>query len=115
MHDWCLITDIDGTLTGEDVSTRKLRLAVLRERRALEARGARLYWAVATGRRIDSAREVLLEAEFDLDDFDGFVTSVGAELYLPERQRHARRTPRTWARTVSLATRYCKRSPPSNS
>jgi len=83
MQDWCLVTDIDGTLIGEEASTRALRLVVLRERRALEARGCRLYWAIATGRRIDSTREVLLESGFSLEEFDAFVTSVGAELYLP--------------------------------
>jgi len=82
MPDWCLVTDIDGTLIGGEASTPLLRRAVLEERRALEAQGGRLRWVIATGRRIESAREVLLESGFELADFDAFVTSVGAELYL---------------------------------
>jgi sucrose-phosphate synthase len=81
MHDWCLITDIDGTLLGESASARALREAMLSERRALAARGGRLHWVIATGRRFDSAREVLLEEGFRVDDFDAWITSVGAELY----------------------------------
>ena len=82
MLDWCLVTDIDGTLIGGEASTPRLRHAVLGERRALEARGGRLRWVIATGRRIESTREVLLDAGFELRDFDALVTSVGAELYL---------------------------------
>lgn len=80
MPDWCLITDIDGTLIGEAASTRELRLAVLEARRAL--RNGRIHWVIATGRRIESTREVLAESGFELGDFDALVTSVGAELYL---------------------------------
>ena len=80
MSDWCLVTDIDGTLIGEEASTRELRLAVLEERRRLK--NGRIHWVIATGRRVDSAREVLLDSGFDLADFDALVTSVGAELYL---------------------------------
>jgi sucrose-phosphate synthase len=83
MPDWCLVTDIDGTLIGREASTRELRRAVLEERRALEARGNRLRWVIATGRRIESTREVLRESGFGVGDFDALVTSVGAELYLP--------------------------------
>lgn len=82
MSDWCLVTDIDGTLVGGSASIPLLRQAVLAERRALEARGGRLRWVVATGRRIESTREVLLETGFQLGDFDALVTSVGAELYI---------------------------------
>lgn len=82
MHDWCLITDIDGTLIGNGDSSRALRRALLDERAALAARGQRLYWVIATGRRRESTQEILLEEGFRLDDFDALVTSVGAELYL---------------------------------
>jgi sucrose-phosphate synthase len=82
MSDWCLVTDIDGTVVGEEESTRALRRAVLRERARLARRNRRLYWVIATGRRLASTREVLLEEGFHLDDFDALVTSVGAELYL---------------------------------
>ncbi len=82
MLDWCLVTDIDGTLIGGITSTKALRRAVLSERRAVEAQGGRLRWVIATGRRIKSTREVLLESGFEVSDFDALVTSVGAELYL---------------------------------
>jgi sucrose-phosphate synthase len=77
-----LITDIDGTLIGESGSTKRLRRAVLDARESLAARGERLHWVVATGRRYDSTCEVLLEEGFALDDFQALITSVGAELYL---------------------------------
>jgi len=80
MSNWCLVTDIDGTLIGEEASTRELRRAVLEARRALG--NGRIHWVIATGRGIESTREVLLESGFELGDFDALVTSVGAELYL---------------------------------
>lgn len=81
MSDWCLITDIDGTLVGESSSTKRLRRVLLEARAELEARGRRLYWAIATGRRLESTQEVLLEEGFQLGDFQALVTSVGAEIY----------------------------------
>jgi sucrose-phosphate synthase len=82
MQGWCLITDVDGTLIGEMRSTDRLRDAVLRERDALARRGQRLHWVIATGRGLESTREVLLESGFRLEDFQALITSVGAELYL---------------------------------
>jgi sucrose-phosphate synthase len=76
-----LVTDIDGTLIGERRTSRALRDAVLRERDALEARGGRLYWVIATGRHVDDTREVLLEHGFLPGDFDALCTAVGAELH----------------------------------
>src|SRR5687767_13927611 len=61
MSDWCLITDIDGTLIGQSNSTDALRRAILRERGSLAARGHRLYWVIATGRGLESTREVLAD------------------------------------------------------
>lgn len=95
MTDWCLITDIDGTLIGESNSTRRLRTLVLEEREALARRGRRLYWVIATGRRRDSALEVLLDEGFQADDFHALITSVGAEIYLsgestPDESHRAR-------------------------
>lgn len=92
---WCLVTDIDGTLIGESDSTRELREVVLDARGRLEAYSARLRWVVATGRDHLSAREVLLDSGFGLDEFDALVTSVGAELYLtgeegPNAEYHSR-------------------------
>ncbi len=80
--DWCLVTDIDGTLIGESESTEELRRVVLDARVGLARTGARLRWVVATGRTYASTCEVLLESGFRLDDFDALITSVGAELYL---------------------------------
>lgn len=80
--DWCLITDIDGTLIGESDSTEELRRVILEARARLARAGARLRWVVATGRTYASTCEVLLESGFQLDDFDALITSVGAELYL---------------------------------
>jgi sucrose-6F-phosphate phosphohydrolase len=82
MTSWCLITDIDGTLVGGSGASLRLRDALRRERAASAAKGHRLYWAIATGRGLQSTREVLTEAGFALEDFDALVTSVGAELYL---------------------------------
>lgn len=81
--DWCLITDIDGTLLGESTSTQRLRHAVLEARAELARRGGRLHWVVATGRNRASTREVLEEEGFRADDFQALITSVGAELHLP--------------------------------
>lgn len=80
--DWCLVTDIDGTLIGESESTAELRRAVLEARLKLARAGARLRWVVATGRTYASTCEVLIESGFRLDEFDALITSVGAELYL---------------------------------
>jgi sucrose-phosphate synthase len=87
---WCLVTDIDGTLIGDRATTRALRNAVLEERAAVEARGGRLYWVIATGRHVDDTCEVLLEHGFVPSDFDALVTAVGAELHQrqDERARH---------------------------
>lgn len=82
MQDWCLITDIDGTLIGESDSTLRLRRAVLDAREALAPHGARVHWVIATGRRYDSTCEVLLDEGFALRDFQALITSVGAEVYL---------------------------------
>ena len=93
--DWCLVTDIDGTLIGESESTLELRRVLLDARAKLAGRGARLRWVVATGRTYASTREILLESGFRLDDFDALITSVGAELYLsgetlPDASYHTR-------------------------
>ncbi len=87
MADWCLVTDIDGTLLGESESLERLRAAVLASRDEQLARGGRLRWVVATGRGIDDAREVLRDVGFADGDFDAFVTAVGAELYLGAESR----------------------------
>lgn len=59
--DWCLVTDIDGTLIDEAESTAELRRRVLEARAGLARAGARLHWVVATGRTYASTCEVLRE------------------------------------------------------
>jgi sucrose-phosphate synthase len=81
MTDWCLVTDIDGTLIGDPAATELLRRSMLTAKKRLLDRGGSLRWAVATGRGIQSTQEVLREGGFDESDFDAFITSVGAELY----------------------------------
>ena len=82
MHDWCLVTDIDGTLIGETETSVRLREAVLVARARMAEKGARLRWVIATGRDLESCDEVLLDQGFRLEDFDARVTCVGAELVL---------------------------------
>jgi sucrose-phosphate synthase len=83
MGSWCLVTDIDGTLIGEEQGKHALRARLLQEREQLARRGVRLYWAIATGRTLASTRRVLRDEGFDDGDFDALVTSVGAEIHLP--------------------------------
>jgi sucrose-phosphate synthase len=87
MTDWCLITDIDGTLIGDRSTTAELQSALREARAALKRSGHRLFLAVATGRLLDSARDALLDHDFALSEFDALVTAVGAELYLGSEQR----------------------------
>jgi sucrose-phosphate synthase len=70
-----LVTDIDDTLLGDEGAFERFR-GFLRSHRD------RIGIGVATGRHIDSAREVL--AENNLTDIDIFITSVGAEIYYGE-------------------------------
>lgn len=95
MTTWCLVTDIDGTLVGETETSVALRDGVLAERDRLARSGHCLRWVIATGRTLDSSHEVLLDQSFSVDDFDAFVTSVGAELHFageerPDPHYHAR-------------------------
>ncbi len=78
---WCLATDIDATLLGDDEAIPKLREAVRSERKRLESFGAHLYWVIATGRHLHDTAEVLGAHGFRANDFDAFVTAVGAEVY----------------------------------
>lgn len=87
MPDWCLITDIDGTLIGETETSKALRDAVLAERDALARDGSQLRWVIATGRSRESAVEILLDQGFELDDFDVLITSVGAEMFIALEER----------------------------
>ena len=67
-----LISDIDDTLLGDPEGMERLR-------RTLEEHGDQVRLGVATGRTIESAREVLKENGFE--NIDLFITSVGTEIY----------------------------------
>ncbi|MFO7937321.1 MAG: HAD-IIB family hydrolase [Kiritimatiellia bacterium] len=71
--DHFLITDIDNTLIGNDNNRLEELKSLLLQHRT------RLGFGIATGRTIESAREIL--AEYDIPDPDIMITSVGAEIY----------------------------------
>jgi len=68
-----LITDIDNTLIGEDNSRLGELVAFIEENREC------LGFGVATGRTVDSARDVL--KRFSVPAPDLIISSVGAEIY----------------------------------
>lgn len=70
--DRILVSDIDNTLLGDAEG-----LAALKQ--LLEEKGERTAFAVATGRRIDSAKAVI--AEMDAPQPDFWITSVGSEIH----------------------------------
>jgi len=76
-----LVVDIDDTLLGDDEAAEKLRLF-------LEKKRDNLGFGVATGRDIDSAKDVLTAHGFD--NVDVYITSVGSEIYYGSRLRHDR-------------------------
>lgn len=84
MRDWCLVTDIDGTLIGDRETTTELRSALMRAREACSSSGHKIRWVVATGRDVASTREVLDDGGFQPSDFDALITSVGAEMYVAD-------------------------------
>lgn len=69
---YLLISDIDNTLLGDDEALARLR-------ELLETHRDRIGFGVATGRYLESAREVL-EAH-DMTNVDLIVSSVGTEIY----------------------------------
>ncbi|MBL0713718.1 MAG: HAD-IIB family hydrolase [Desulfosarcina sp.] len=74
-----LITDIDNTLIGEDNSRLDELVAFIRGNRDC------MGFGVATGRHIDSAREIL--KRHDIPTPDLIISSVGAEIYYgPDNQ-----------------------------
>ncbi len=74
-----LVTDIDNTLIGEENSKLEELKAILQENRS------RIGFGIATGRTVDSAREVL--KEHDLPEADVIISSVGSEIYYgPQKQ-----------------------------
>lgn len=72
LMDRILITDIDNTLIGDDG-------AVERFRTFLETAGDNMGFAVATGRHLESAIEVLEANQLPTPDI--FITSVGASIH----------------------------------
>ncbi|AGA31990.1 Sucrose phosphate synthase [Thioalkalivibrio nitratireducens DSM 14787] len=86
--DRAVLTDIDNTLIG-DPAALKAFLAWLRRHRG------KVVFGVATGRRLDSAQEVL--ARHGVPAPDLWITSVGSEIYYG-----AEATPdKGWARHIS--------------
>ena len=71
LFEYLLICDIDNTLTGDDEALSAL-IALLKERRG------RLGFGVATGRSIESTREILWS--MGLDRVDVYITAVGSEI-----------------------------------
>ena len=95
-----LASDIDNTLTGD--------AAALPEFARWRAGGHALF-AVATGRSITEARRIL--AEWEIDEPDAFITSVGSEIYRRDAQGRlgfdatwAREIERDWRREAIRAT-----------
>ena len=70
-HDWLLISDIDGTLTGDDDA-----LDVLMRR--LVAEHPRLGFGVASGRSPELVQEAV--RQFRLNEPDVVIASVGTEI-----------------------------------
>jgi sucrose-phosphate synthase len=71
--DYFLVTDIDNTLIGEDNDRLPELIDLLKENREV------LGFGVATGRRVDSALEIL--AAHDVPAPDVIISSVGSEIY----------------------------------
>jgi sucrose-phosphate synthase len=86
--DRMLVTDIDDTLTGDDEA-----LATLRRR--LDEAGPSVGFAVATGRTLERALELLDELELVPDVL---ITASGSELHYG---RHRLTRDRSWERQIS--------------
>ncbi|MBB6481391.1 HAD-IIB family hydrolase [Spirochaeta isovalerica] len=76
-----LIVDIDDTLLGDDEATGRVR-------QFIEANRDTLGFGVATGRDIDSTKDVL--SAYGFDDVDILITSVGTEIYYGPQLRQDR-------------------------
>ncbi len=73
--DRMVITDLDGTLTGDD--------SALHEFSSLINRESRIGFGIATGRRLDQAMEFI--KSLNLPQPDLIITSAGTELYYGSR------------------------------
>lgn len=76
LADRILVTDIDNTLLGDADALEAFR-------ETLSEHGGRTAFAVATGRRIDSAVKVIAETGAPEPDF--WITSVGSEIHYGNR------------------------------
>jgi sucrose-phosphate synthase len=81
--DYLLVTDIDNTLIYPD---NMEGLDELKE--VLKQNREKIGFGIATGRTIDSAREILKEYDIPLPDI--FITSVGSEIYYGENRHYDR-------------------------
>src|SRR5690554_8199466 len=72
---WLLISDIDGTLTGDDAALRTL-MQQLREKRQA------IGFGVASGRSPELVREAV--TEFGLNEPDLMIACVGTEILGPD-------------------------------
>ncbi|HPJ39461.1 MAG TPA: HAD-IIB family hydrolase [Spirochaetota bacterium] len=84
-----LVTDIDNTLTGGDVSELNELLDILREYKDC------MGFAVATGRTIDSTVEHFRDNDIPIPDI--IVSSVGSEIYYGQEMIYDQ----GWARHIS--------------
>jgi sucrose-phosphate synthase len=75
--DRILVCDIDDTLLGDDKALRKL-LETIKEARKLKG-SHKIGLAFATGRKLESAQEVMKEEKLPTPDF--LITSVGSEIH----------------------------------
>lgn len=70
--DRILVSDIDNTLIGNEAATQELL-------KRLQEADYHIGFGVATGRRIDSAKAILMKYGIPMPDF--FITSVGCEIH----------------------------------
>lgn len=70
-RDWWLISDIDGTLTGDDAALSRLAAV-------LEAERGRIGFGVASGRSPDLVREAV--SQFRLPEPELVIAAVGSEI-----------------------------------
>ncbi len=78
-----IIVDIDGTLLGNKESAERFR-------NMLTESANEMVFGVATGRTIDSARQILEENNFILPDL--IISSVGAEIYYKKNDEYLKST-----------------------
>lgn len=92
---WMLVSDIDGTLTGDDTALAQLMDILLEHRR-------RLAFGVASGRSPELIRDAV--ARFGLTEPDLVIASVGSEIYGPKdlHEAYRRHIAEGWSRRAVL-------------